>query len=181
MEFADISNPGEVSDWWFILFGILFIDVVVILLSRHFPQFFGKNLNIWYDDFGLAAVIADVLIIAIGFWIARWIYNSFFAPATGWSLLHFVFLLVGVQLIHDILFYVGVILPIPRGLNEMMDVFKDYSGAGAKILLGDAAMMVGSAVTASWLKGQSEPIPSGFMLLTAYALPYSLYTNWKKL
>jgi hypothetical protein len=174
---SDISVVGEVSDWWFILLGILLVDVIVILLARHFPQVLGKNLNIWYDKFGLEAVLADVLIIAIGFAIARYVYTWFLAPSIGWNPLWFVGLLLVIQLIHDVLFYVGVILPIPRGLNEMMDVFKDYSKAGAKILAGDAAMMVGSAILAMWLKSAPPDVTASIGLLTVYTLPYSLYTK----
>jgi hypothetical protein len=174
---SDISEVDEVSDWWFILLGILIIDVIVILLARHFPEFLGKNLNIWYDKFGLEAVMADVLIIAIGFAIARYIYTWYVKPKIGWNPLWFVGLLLLIQLIHDILFYVGVILPIPRGMNEMMDVFKDYSKAGGKILAGDAAMMVGSAILAMLLKSAPPHLAASTGLLTAYVLPYSLYTR----
>jgi hypothetical protein len=174
---SDISDFRETSDWWFILFAILFIDLVVILLGRHFPGIFGKQLNIWYDKFGLSAVIADVLIIAVGFAIARYVYTFFFAGSIGWSPLYFTTLLVLVQVLHDVLFYVGVILPIPRGLNAMMDVFKDYSKGGAVIIFSDAMMMVGSALVAMWLKSQPDHILASFGLLTAYAVPYALYTD----
>lgn len=176
---SDISEVSEVSDWWFILLGILLVDVIVILLSRHFPEFLGRNLNIWYDKFGLNAVLADVLIIAIGFAIARYVYTWYIKPKIGWNPLWFVGLLLVIQLIHDILFYVGVILPIPRGMNAMMDVFKDYSKAGGKILAGDAGMMVGSAIFAMWLKAAPPDISASVGLLTAYTLPYSLYTKWQ--
>jgi hypothetical protein len=176
---SDISDVSEVSDWWFILLGILIVDVIVILLSRHLPEIFGKSLNIWYDKFGLNAVLADVLIIAIGFAITRYIYTWYVKPQIGWNPLWFVGLLLVVQLIHDILFYVGVILPIPRGMNAMMDVFKDYSNAGAKILAADAGMMVGSALFAMWLKAAPPDVTATVGLLTTYTLPYSLYTKWQ--
>ncbi len=158
---------------------ILIVDVVVILLVRHFPSFFGKNINIWYDRFGLNAVLADVLIIAIGFAIAKYVYTWYIEPAVGgWSPLAFIASLVGIQLVHDMLFYLGVILPIPRGLNAMMDVFKDYAvTGGAKILGADAAMMVGSAGLAMLLKAAPPHIAVAVGLLTAYTLPYSLYTG----
>jgi hypothetical protein len=179
MRFPDISQISAVSDWWYILLAILIVDVVVILLVRHFPGFFGKQINIWYDRFGLNAVLADVLIIAIGFAIAKYVYTWYIRPAVGgWSPLWFIAALVGIQLVHDMLFYLGVILPIPRGLNEMMDVFKDYAASGgAKILGADAGMMAGSAVLAMLLKAAPSHIVVGAGLLTAYTLPYSLYTR----
>lgn len=176
---ADISNPSNVWDYVYILIAVLFIDVVVIALTRFYPELMGRNLNRWYDLFGLNAVIADVLIIVLGFVIARYVYRGFVAPRVGgWNPMAFTGTLVGVQAIHDILFYVGVILPIPRGHNTMIDVFKDYAqSGGAKIIGGDALMMIGSAAVAIVLKGAAAPTVAVFALLTSYALPYLLYTR----
>ena len=176
----DISLVSDVSDWWVILLGILFIDTVIILAARYLPQIFGTNLNIWYDKFGLSAVLADVLIIALGFAIARYIYTFFFRDVIGWSPLYFLILLVLVQVIHDILFYLLVIVPIPRGENAMMDVFKDYSKGGAKIIAGDAGLMIGSALTAMILKSLPPNVAAEFGLLVLYTLPYALYTNVRR-
>jgi len=156
------------------------VDVVIILAARYYPNFFGSNLNIWYDRFGLSAVLADVLIIALGFAIARYVYTFFFKSSIGWSPLYFTILLVLVQVIHDIFFYLFVIVPIPRGVNEMMDVLKDYSKAGAKIIVGDAGLMIGSAFVAMVLKSLPSNVSAELGLLTVYTLPYALYTNFKK-
>jgi hypothetical protein len=170
-----ISNFDNHSDYWYILPAILFIDLVVIIIGRYFPSVFGRYLNVWYNKFGLGAVIADVFIIAIGFMIARWIYTRFLAGKFGMNQALFIGLLVVVQLIHDLLFYVGVIVPIPRGANQMMDVFKDYANqGGAKILGADAGMMIGSALVASLLKNSSGGFYEVFTISTIYLLPYFL-------
>lgn len=178
---ADISDPSQTFDLWYILLAVLFIDVVVIFLTRLYPDLLGRNLNRWYDLFGLNAVIADVLVIVLGFVIARYLYTKVIAPKfldDQWSPLAFTGTLVGVQFIHDLLFYFGVILPIPRGHNLMIDVFKDYAAtAGGKILGGDALMMIGSSAVAILLKGARPDFVQIFGLLTAYALPYILYTR----
>ena len=176
----DISLVSDISDWWVILLGILFVDTVIILATRYFPQIFGQNLNIWYDKFGISAVLADVLIIALGFAIARYVYTFFFRDIIGWSPLYFLVILVLVQMIHDILFYLLVIVPLPRGENEMMDVFKDYAKGGAKIIAGDAGLMIGSALSAMVLKSLPPNVAVEFGLLVLYTLPYALYTNVRK-
>jgi len=177
---ADISNYKNVSDLTYIFLAVLAVDVIVIFLVRFFPDIFGSPLNRWYDLFGLSAVLSDVLIIVIGFAIARYIYTLWvknkFAEGK-WSPAYFTGTLVGTQLIHDLLFYYGVITQVPRGHNTMMDVFKDYASAGPKILVGDAAMMVGSSVIAIALKGLSPHLVASFGLVVAYALPYILYTK----
>jgi hypothetical protein len=180
LSLSDISEVSDTSDWWLILLGILFVDTVIILAARYYPNIFGSNLNIWYDKFGLSAVLADVLIIALGFAIARYIYTFFFKDVIGWSPLYFLIILVLVQMIHDILFYLLVIVPIPRGENAMMDVFKDYARGGAKIIAGDAGLMIGSALSAMVLKSLPSNVAVEFGLLVLYTLPYALYTNTKK-
>lgn len=159
-----------------LILAILIVDVLVLFLVRYFPRVMGTPLNTWYTKFGLLAVISDVTIIAIGFWLARWIFRNWFGGRGG--LLMFLGVLVSVQAVHDMLFYWGVIRPIPRGVNAMMDVFKDYAdSAGAKIVVGDAGLMLASAavflgltklpVEAQWFAG----------LMAAYTLPYILTTR----
>jgi len=178
---ADIGNYARVGDLFYIGLAVLFVDVVIIFLVRFLPELFGQSLNRWYDLFGLNAVIADVLSIVLGFVIARFIYTSYVKPKYGegkWSPLQFTGVAVGVQLIHDLFFYFGVIQQVPRGQNMMIDVFKDYAASGgAKILAGDAALMVFSSLVAMGLKAQPMYLVSAFGLLTSYALPYILYTK----
>lgn len=176
---ADISDYTNNSDYWYILIAILVVDIVVLFLARYLPDIFGKNLNIWYDRFDILAVISDVFIIAIGFAITRYLYTTFFAPTMPWSPFYFITLLVLVQLVHDILFYIGPILNIPKGHNEMMDVFRAYSEGGAKILFGDAGLMISSALVAMVLKEQPEHITASVGLLAVYTMPYILYTKNK--
>ena len=61
------------------MLSILLIDVIVIIIAR-FTGLFGSVINIWYDKFGLNAVLADVLIIFLGFLVARWIYTKYLKP-----------------------------------------------------------------------------------------------------
>jgi hypothetical protein len=178
---GDISNYKNMKDLLYIFIAVLVVEVVVIFLTRFFPEVFGGALNRWYDAFGLSAVIADVFIIVIGFLIARYVYTGYMKEkfAEGkWNPLIFTGTLVMTQLIHDLGFYFGVINQVPRGHNAMMDVFKDYAASGgAKILFGDAAMMIASAGIAIVLKSQPTHIVASIGTLFGYALPYILYTR----
>jgi len=176
----DISNYKQVYDIFYILIAVLIVDVAVIFLTRYSPEIFGAVLNKWYDVFGLNAVIADVGIIVIGFLIARYIYTGYVKDkfADGkWCPYKFVATLVGVQLVHDLLFYYGIINQLPRGHNSMIDVFKDYSAAGPKILAGDAVMMIASAGISMLLKSQPAHIVASVAALATYTVPYILYTK----
>ena len=179
MLLGDITNPEDAKDWWYILLAILIVDVVVIFLAKYLPDILGESINLWYERFGLNAVISDVLIIAIGFFIARYAYTHFMPASYGFNLWYFLAILVLVQLVHDLFFYVAIIKPIPQGHNRMIDVFKRYSSGGVKILLSDAAMMIASALIAMYLKEAGPETYAGVSLLTIYTLPYILETKNK--
>jgi hypothetical protein len=176
-ELGDISNFREVSDLLYIFFGILTVDVIVLFLTRYY-KVGGKYLNEWYDKFDLLAVLADVLIILIGFIIARYLYTIYFYEKFGWSPIYFMILLVVVQAIHDILLYVGVIKPMPEGHNQMIDVFKKYADdLGGVIIGGDALLMIFSALFAMIYKSISIDKFYAINSLVVYALPYILFTR----
>lgn len=173
----------DLSDYkWFpqILVAVLIVDLIVIFLVRFFPGFWGSTINIWYDRFGLGAVIADVLVIVLGFMIAQFVYKNYLKPEYGWNPLIFAALLVFIQVAHDMLFYLGVILPLPRGQNAMMDVFKDYAArGGVKVVVADTAMMLGSFGIASALSSAAPAATAFSGVLAAYAVPYILTTRWR--
>lgn len=156
---------------------ILLVDLVVIFLVRFYPKTFGESINDWYDEFGLAAVLSDVTIIAIGIAITRYIYSAYFMEQEGWSIGYFIALAVVVQLVHDVIFAYGVVDKIPKGHNSMIDVFKTYIAGGPKILLVDAAMVAGSIGIAAYLKTLDYHYISSISLVSLYTLTYILYTN----
>lgn len=175
----DLTKTSNISDIPILFFAILTVDVIVLFLTRAYPNVFGSNLNIWYDRFGLAAVLSDVTIILIGFLIARFIYTRFIYPKYGNNHIFFGAHLVLVQFVHDVLFYLFAIVPIPRGANQMMDVFKDYAKGGQKILAGDAGLMIGSYLVAILYKSMPQDAFVASSAVVSYMLPYGLYANWK--
>jgi hypothetical protein len=177
MKFPDISDFHNNSDLLFIALGTLMTDVIVLFLTRYFPNIFGEALNTWYDKFGLSAVLSDVTVIMIGFQITRYIYTTFIAPTISWSPLYFLALLVLVQAIHDLFFFLAVIVPLPEGLNQMIDVFKSYTKGGTKIIGGDSLLMISSFALATLFKGNPEHITASTTLVILYTLPYILYNR----
>jgi hypothetical protein len=177
LKFPDISNYKNTELYVYIAVAVLFVDLVVLFLVRYFPNFFGEPINEWYDKYKLGAVLSDVTIIMIGFFIAMFVYTEFIAPQQGWNLPIFLITLVVVQLVHDIFFYQAVIKPIPEGHNRMMDTFKRYAGSGgAKILVADAAMMLGAAGLVGLLKQYPFYITPMLGVLGLYITPYILET-----
>jgi len=177
--FADISKPSA-SSYTLILISVICVDLIVLFLVRYNPDFFGKPINDWYNDFGLNAVISDVLIIVLGFLITQLLYGLFVRPTIGFNLLVFALLACAIQLVHDLLFHFFVVEPIPKGHNGMIDVFKRYDAAGSyKILIADSSMMIGSAIIASFLATQPIIVPLFVGTLAVYSIPYILTTRNK--
>ena len=177
-KWQDISEYENVYDWLFITIAVIVVEVIVICLVRFCPELFGKSLNVWYNRFKLSAVLADILIIMIGFGISRYIYSEFVYPTYDWNPIYFTGVTVFTQLIHDILFYVGIIRPMPYGQNAMIDVFKEYAEAGGyKILGADSLMVIGSSIGAMLLKSAPLHITVSIGLLSAYVVPYILETK----
>jgi len=178
--FQNIGLFSKITDLPILLGSILVIEVIVIFFSRYFPHILGKNINKWYDEFGINAVIADVLIVFIGFLIARFAWSSYFQEKYGWNILYFIGLVVFIQALHDLFFYNAIIKPLPKGHNEMIDVMKDYSEeASGKAVFSDSLIVIGSGLLASVAKGLPFEWQVAMSAIAAYIIPYILYTPAK--
>jgi uncharacterized protein YacL len=84
-------------------------------------------------------------------------------------------LAVIIQIIHDILFYI-FFTNVPRGINKMLDTFKDYAKeASYKAILADSGMMIMASLIASFLAGKSLNTNIIVLIVFVYILPYLLY------
>lgn len=161
-----------------LLSAALWVDFVVMVITKLLP---GEHLpflpptgalKLWYDKFGVAAVAADVFSLMLGVLIATFLFPG----AYGFPL---VVAAILVQLVHDVLFYLVVILGLPQGQNSMIDVFKTYANeGGATILLADS-LMVGSVVLLAEMSDFLFPyrVIAFQALLGMYSLIYITYTK----
>jgi uncharacterized protein YacL len=170
----DISKFDNINDYLPILNGALFADIIVLIIVYYTPYFNSKYLKIWYQKYRLSAIIADVLILVIGIILARFFYYKLF---NEFNIFKFLGLVVGIQIIHDILFYIGF-SNIPRGINNMMDLFKDYSkevSAGA--IFGDSFMIIIAVFASMFFKGFNFNNNIILLISLVYFIPYILYTK----
>ena len=145
---------------------VVWVDFFTIALHRIFGL--GISLDKWYSQFGIVAVISDCLVIILGILIAQLFFPSYPLLATA----------VAVQLVHDILFYLFVIMPLPAGQNAMIDLFKEYATENNwKILLADSLMIGSTVIIAEELAHIRQSLVSFIGILGAYALTYILYTR----
>ena len=157
-------------NWLPLLTAVAWVDLGVIVLSKFVPL--TQALNRWYADFGVVAVSSDILIIVLGIALAQLVYPGI----SGWPL---VGTAVAIQLILDILFYLGVIQTVPDGQNKIIDLFKRYAAEGSwKILLADAGMVAASVLLMEFLDNNYSDDQVGFLgVLGVYSLLYIIYTK----
>lgn len=148
---------------------VVWVDFLVILISRFYPL--TKSLDVWYKDFGIVAALNDCLVIVLGILLAKFVKPN--AGVTDLAIISVV-----IQVIHDYLFYIGVILPIPKGHNSMIDLFKRYSSEGGyQIILADSAMIASTVYLSDYLYNFSTDKVVFIGLLGLYAITYIIYTR----
>jgi hypothetical protein len=167
----NIADFNNVNDYLPLFNAVLITDLFVIfLLNTRVIK--SQVLRQWYSQYNLSAVIADVLIILIGLIITRAIYYYVFE---SFSIIKFVILALIVQITHDILFYV-FFSNIPRGVNKMLDTFKDYANdVSYKAILADSGMMIMSCLIAYYLVNKNTNTNIIVLISFLYLLPYLLY------
>ena len=138
---------------------VVWVDFITITLHKFFNL--GRSLDKWYSMFGIVAVISDCLVLVLGILLAKLILPN----ATLFML---VISSIVIQLIHDYLFYLFVILKIPVGHNSMIDLFKEYAKENSwKILVADSMMIGSSVILADWFSDMKKEITSFVGLLGA--------------
>jgi hypothetical protein len=167
----NIANFNNTNDYLPLFNAVLITDLFVILLLNT-GVIRSQVLKKWYSQYNLSAVIADVLIILIGLIITRAIYYYIFKD---FSLVKFIIVAVIVQIAHDILFYI-LFTNTPRGVNKMIDTFKDYANeVSYKAILADSGMMAMACLIASYLVNKNTNTNIIVLISSLYLLPYLLY------
>ena len=141
----------------------LFTDLVVIALLL--TTFSSKTLTQWYREFGLGAVLADVLVLVLVVWLAHFLYQgNIFVTAC---------IAVGLQLTHDLLF--GAFIQKYTGKSPILNVFKGYAKEhGTSILLADACMILSTVLLEQVfsMSGYNEIL----FVLFVYLVPYFVFS-----
>ena len=170
--FKDISQFNNIEDYLPILVSILIVLIISIILS-HANIITSKFFRLWFQKFLLSAVLSDISLIFIFIIITRAIYYYIFDT---FSIINFIIVMLIIQIIHDILFYIIFSL-IPRGANQMIDIFKDYGDEiSYKAIIGDSLMVIASALIASYLANFDANTNIIILVIFIYLLQFILYT-----
>jgi len=176
-----LSSSDSPTTWLSFFTALCIIEAFMLMNFRLFPNFWGDMINIWYDKFGLVAIMLDMLIVLIGFWITQKLYTYFFGTSMKGTVWKFILLFLFVQIIHDILFYV-IILKNSKGSNAILDLINSYGNKhGIYTILGDSLMVV-LAVMMAWILLNNDVSFSTYIiciLMSLYFIGYLLYAKWK--
>lgn len=176
-----LASSNSTSTWLAFATGLFLVEAFLLTTFRLFPKFWGGMINMWYDKFGIVAIMLDVLIVLIGFWITQKLYAYFFGTTVKVSLWKFILLFLCIQITHDILFYVLVLKNSSPGSNAIFDLINTYGKKhGALTIVGDSVMVV-LAICVTWLLMNNEVDFSTYMiciLLSLYMIGYLLYMKW---
>ena len=170
--FKDISQFDNIEDYLPIITAILIVEVITIILSfTHITE--SNFLRIWYKKYLLSAVLADVSLIFLGFVITRALYYYVFDEFT---IVNFILLMVAIQVIHDTLFYL-IITSIPKGVNKIIDILKDYADEISYwAIIGDSMMMISSALIAAYIAYFDMNTNIIIFAFLVYILQFIIYT-----
>ena len=166
---------------------ITLITETIFVFMFRFTDFkiFGNwaGVNKWYNNFGWTGIIMDCLIIIIGFYIAKYIFIKLVkyryiseSKNNIINIAKYLGILLIVQIVHDILFYLCVVLPVKPRTNLVMDEFKEYANkAGIKAIIGDSSMYIVSIIIFVLLQNIDSELKIFLSVLCLYTLSYFLY------
>jgi hypothetical protein len=145
---------------------VIWIEFLTVALAKY--AFNGSAIKNWYDKFQSVAVLSDYLSVMIGILLGKFLMPSL--PLLYSALI--------VQVLHDILFYILVLTPMPTGHNAVIDLLKTYSKqAGVGIILYDSLMIGSSVVLYETIQNYSNSSLILSLLIGIYALTYIVYTK----
>ena len=178
MEFADLTKTFDPQTLTSFVVAALVVEVIMLTIFRLTKsELAGKDINKWYDVYGLDAILLDTLIVIIGFIVVSILYPIIFSE---WNIVYFLILMLVVQIIHDYLFWRYVIVPIPQGHNRVIDTLKVYAdNVKGGAIIGDSIMYVLGVPIASLLLGSDISVTKLLTIgiFTLYPIMYLLYTK----
>ena len=153
----------------------LYADLLIVFIT--FTGLLGKHkswniLSKWYKKYRLSAMIADTLIGVIYLLIARYfIFSTNLKP----SLFEFGIIAVIIQIIFDFFFYL-LFSFIPKGANNMLDLFKEWAKyAKLDALWGDSILVIIGVIISALLNNLSFDQNIFILILSIYLIPYFIY------
>lgn len=178
--FGDLSRLSDTNTLLSFIGGALVVELIMLILFRLTESpLTGKEINEWYDVYKFDAILLDTLSVTIGFVLASLLYPLFFSE---FNVGYYLLVVLAVQITHDYLFWRYVIVPLPKGHNQVIDTMKVYAKhAGVGAIIGDSVMYILAVPIASILLNMSDSagsiLPLTVSVFALYPIMYLLYTK----
>ena len=181
LHLGDISDFTEIRDLGAISVAGTFMSFLVVLSAR-IANFGGVPLNTLFDMFGMEAVVSMVILVLILFQITRYLYTVFYEKGgKAWSPFVFICFLIGVHLIHDLVFYFAVITQVPKGKNDIIDILRALTASNKVYsLLTHSALLIVTALVAMMVEDMSDLAKIAVFGVILYLVPYILAIHYPK-
>jgi len=139
-------------------------------------------MNTFFDMFGIEGIITMVMLVIILFQITRYFYTVFYEKSGKlWSPFVFICFLLGVHLVHDLIFYFGVLTQLPKGKNDMIDVVRAISVSGGPYTIAiHSVLLILTALVAMMLQDVSDLAKFVLFGVILYIIPYVLAIHFPK-
>jgi len=154
------------------------VEVISIIIVRDNAVYNWLVKN-WWSNLQWTAVILDMASIMGGFYLAKFAYLTLLNNniiTNAYPIFKYSGILIIIQVIHDIMFYFNAILPIPRGTNYVIDLFKDYAKiAKSDAITGDSLMYLIALPMLFSLNYLGNDFKIFICILCLYLLGYLIY------
>ena len=154
------------------------VEVISIIIVRDNAVYNWLVKN-WWSNLQWTAVILDMASIMGGFYLAKFAYLTLLNNniiTNAYPIFKYSGILIIIQVIHDIMFYFNAILPIPRGTNYVIDLFKDYAKiAKSDAITGDSLMYLIALPMLFSLNYVGNDLKTFICILCLYLLGYLIY------
>jgi len=159
----------------------LVIETFMLFLFRFTKSpFSGIAINRWYNNIGLTAVLLDIVSVLIGFYLAKFLYeylvnNNYIN--TNYEFYKYLGLVLLIQILHDFGFYFTVVQNTKRGVNKVIDEFKDYAkSVKSGAVIGDSFMyIVATPLLYYYIKNNRNDVNVFTNIVCLYLIGYFLH------
>ncbi len=161
------------------------VEVLVLIYFRFTGKAYSSiSINRWYDNLGWTAVILDITSFLGGFYIAKFIYEYLVNEKyinTDYELYKYLGLVLCVQIIHDLSFYLFAIKPFPKNKNRVMDEFKYYAErAKTNAVRGDSIMyLIGTPLLYLFVQKNNIHTNTFISIVCFYLIGYLIHQKPK--
>jgi len=175
LNLGDIGDYTEINHFGGITLAGTFTSFLVVLSTR-LANFGGVPLNTFFDMFGMEGVLSIVVLILVLFQITRYLYTVFYKNSgKAWSPFVFICFLLGVHLVHDLVFFFAVISQLPKGKNDMIDILRAMTASNKTYaLLTHSTFLILTALVAMMVDDMSDLAKLVVFAVVLYLLPYTL-------